>query len=140
MGQRSEEEQLKAETEIGVAATRFNAAECVREAEQIGAITAGEWEWSARFTAKREASGESRRIGGDAPSRGKCGVECAPNEVSEVIGNHVWVATAQLELRKDGESGGGVSVQHGDGKLHNMFGAREAEQLFHVYGAEWIHA
>ena len=112
----------------------------MRKAEQIGAITAGEWKWCARFTAEREAGGESRRIGGDAPSRGKRGVERAPNEVSEVIGNHVRVATAQLELRKDGEAGGGVSIEHGDGELHNMFGAREAEQLFNVCGAEWIHA
>ena len=138
--QRSEEEQLKAEAEIGVAATRFNAAECVREAEQISAITAGEWEWSAKFTAEREASGESRRIGGDTPSRGECGVERAPDEIGEVIGNHVWIATAQLKLRKDGESGGGVCVEHGGGELHNMLGAREAEQLFNVCGAEWIHA
>jgi hypothetical protein len=112
----------------------------VREAEQIGAITAGEREWCARLTAEREASGESRRIGGDAPSSGECGVERATDEVGEVIGNHVWVATAQFKLRKDGESSGGVSVEHGDGELHNMFGTREAEQLFHVCGAEWIHA
>ena len=112
----------------------------MREAEQIGAITAGEWEWSARLTAEREAGGESRRIGGDAPSRRKRGVQRAPDEISEVIGNHVWVATAQLELRKDGESGGGVCVEHGGGELHNMLGAREAEQLFNVCGAEWIHA
>ena len=57
-----------------------------------------------------------------------------------MIGNHVRVATAQLELRKDGEAGGGVSIEHGDGELHNMFGAREAEQLFNVCRAEWIHA
>lgn len=112
----------------------------MREAEQIGAITAGEWERSARFTAEREAGGESRRIGRDAPSRGECSVERASYKIGEVIGNHVWVATAQLELRKDGESGGGVCVEHGGGELHNMLGAREAEQLFNVCGAEWIHA
>jgi hypothetical protein len=112
----------------------------MREAEQISAITAGEWEWSSRFTAEREASGESRRIGGDAPSRGECSVERTPDEIGEVISNHVRVATAQLELRKDGESGGGVRVEHGGGELHNMFGAREAEQLFNVSGAERVHA
>ena len=112
----------------------------MREAEQIGAITASEWEWCARLTAERKAGGESRHVGGDAPSRRKCGVQRASDEVGEVIGNHVWVATAQLELRKDGESGGGVSVEHGGGELRNMFGAREAEQLFNVCGAEWIHA
>ena len=112
----------------------------MREAEQIGAITAGEWEWSARFTAEREASGESRRIGGDTPSRGERGVERATDEVGEVIGNHVWVATAQFKVRKDGESGGSISVEHGGGELRNMFGAGEAEQLFNICGAEWIHA
>ena len=112
----------------------------MREAEQIGTITAGEWEWCARFTAKREAGGESRRIGGDAPARGKCGVQRAPDEIGEVVGNDVRVATAQFKLRKDGEPSGGVRVKHGGGELHNMFGAREAEQLFHVCGAEWIHA
>ena len=112
----------------------------MRETEKIGAITAGEWEWCARLTAERKTSGESRRVGGDAPSRRKCGVERTPDEIGEVIGNHVWIATAQLELRKDGESGGGVSVEHGGGELHNMFGAREAEQLFNVCRAEWIHA
>jgi len=112
----------------------------VRKAKKIGAITAGEWEWSARLTAEREAGGESRRVGGDTPSRRKCGVQRAPNEIGEVIGNHVWVATAQLKLRKDGESGGGVSIEHGDGEPHNMFGAREAEQLFNICGTEWIHA
>jgi hypothetical protein len=61
----------------------------VRKAEQIGAITAGEWEWCARLTAEREAGGESRRIGGDASSRRKCGVQRATDEVGEVIGNHV---------------------------------------------------
>ena len=112
----------------------------MREAEQIGAITAGEWEWCARFTAERKAGGESRRIGGDTPSRGECGVERAPDEIGEVIGNHVWIATAQFKLRKDGEPSGGVRVQHGGGELRNMFGAREAEQLFNICGAEWIHA
>ena len=138
--QRSEEEQLKAETEIGIAATRFNAAECVREAEQIGAITAGEWEWCARLTAERKTSGESRCIGGDTPSRRERGVQRAPDEIGEVISNHVWVATAQFKVRKDGESGGSISVEHGGGELRNMFGAREAEQLFNICGAEWIHA
>jgi hypothetical protein len=70
----------------------------VREAEQIGAITTGEWEWCARLTAKREAGGESRRFGGDAPSRRERGVERASYEIGEVIGNHVWVATAQLKI------------------------------------------
>ena len=112
----------------------------MREAEQIGAITASEWEWCARLTAKREAGGESRRVGGDAPSRRERGMQRATDEVGEVIGNHVWVATAQFKVRKDGESGGGVSVEHGGGELRNMFGAREAEQLFNICGAEWIHA
>lgn len=112
----------------------------MREAEKIGAITAGEWKWLARLTAEREASGESRRIGGDAPARGKCGVQRAPDEIGEVIGNHMWVATAQFKVRKDGEPGGSVSVEHGGGELRNMFGAREAEQLFNICGAEWIHA
>ena len=112
----------------------------MREAEQIGAITASEWEWCARFTAERKTSGESRRIGGDTPSCGECGVERASYESGEVISNHVWVATAQFKVRKDGEPGGSVSVEHGGGELRNMFGAREAEQLFHVCGAEWIHA
>jgi hypothetical protein len=112
----------------------------VREAEQIGAIAAGEREWRARLAAEREASGESRRISRDAPSRRKCGVQRAPYEIGEVVGNHVWVATAQFKIGEDGESGGCVSVKHRGGELRNMFGAREAEQLFNICGAEWIHA
>ena len=112
----------------------------MREAEQISAITAGEWEWSTRFTAKRKTSGESRRVGGDAPSRRECGVQRAPDEIGEVISNDVWVATAQFKVRKDGEAGGCIGIKHGGGELRNVFGAREAEQLFHVCGAEWIHA
>ena len=99
----------------------------MREAEQIGAITAGEWEWCARHTAERKTSGESRRVGGDAPSRRERGVQRAPDEIGEVISNQVWVATAQFKVRKDGEPGGSVSVKHGGGELRNMFGAREAE-------------
>ena len=112
----------------------------MREAEQVDAITPSEWEWCARLTAERKASGESRRISGDAPSRRKRGVQRAPDEIGEVISNHVWVATAQFKVRKDGESGGSISVEHGGGELRNMFGAGEAEQLFNICGAEWIHA
>jgi hypothetical protein len=138
--QRSEEEQLKAETEIGIAATRFKAAECVREPEKVGAIAAGERKWRARLAAEREASGESRRISRDAPSRRKCGVQRAPYEIGEVVGNHMWVATAQFKIGEDGESDGCVSVKHRGGELRNMFGAREAKQLFNVCGAERVHA
>jgi hypothetical protein len=53
MYQRSEEEQFEAETEIGISATRFKAAQRVREAKEIGAITPGEWEWGASLTAER---------------------------------------------------------------------------------------
>jgi hypothetical protein len=113
--QRSEKQQLKAETEIGIAATRFKAAECVREPEKVGAIAAGERKWRARLAAEREASGESRRISRDAPSRRKCGVQRAPYEIGEVVGNHMWVATAQFKIGEDGESGGCVSVKHRGG-------------------------
>jgi hypothetical protein len=67
-------------------------------------------------------------------------MQSAANEISEVIGNNVRIATTELKLREDSESGGGIGVKHRGGQLRNMFGAWEAKQLFNICSAQRIHA
>ena len=137
-GTAPEEEEFKAEAEIGIAAAGFDAAQGVGEAEEGFARAASEADGGAATVGKVETGGELGGVARHGAAPSECSVESAADEVGKSVGNDAGVAAARLELGEDREPGGSVGVEDGAGEALNAIGAWEAEKLFDVSRLERV--
>jgi hypothetical protein len=112
----------------------------VGEAQEFVARTPGEWRWSSWRAAKVKARGQLRRVTWNAAAAGKRRVQRAAHQIGEVIDDDLRVAAARLKVGEHGESRGDVGVEDRLGQRDDAIGAREAQKLFDIGGAEGLDA
>ena len=105
------------------------------EAQEFIATATRERERRSRLTPKVYSRRESRSIGGNRAACGECCMERATDQVGEALRDDARISSTQFKVGEDAKSDRRVCIERGACEARNVFGAREAEELFNIGGA-----
>jgi hypothetical protein len=105
------------------------------EAQEFIATATREREGCPRLTPKIHSHWKSRGISGNRAACGECCMERATDQVGEALRDDARISSTQLKVGEDAEANRRVCIERGACEARNVFGAREAEELFNIGGA-----